>query len=286
MVELIWLVPALPLAGFVVLLLLGQAPRRAEAGWLATVTAGCRSSASVVVFVGLVETAGPPSRHAVRVGAGGGLSVDVGFLLDPLSMTMILFVTGVGSLIHLYSIGYMHGDSQFPRFFAYLNLFAVLDADARPRRQPAADLPGLGGRGRLLLLPHRVLVRAGRRRRGRQEGLHHQPGRRLGIHGRHLPDLYAFGTLDFFDALPRPSRRTGQDHGHPHRAHAVDRRPSASRPVPLHSGCPMPWRPHPVSALIHAATMVTAWSVQVARCTPLFALAPGRSVCGECRNMP
>jgi NADH-quinone oxidoreductase subunit L len=55
----------------------------------------------------------------------GGFSVKLGFLVDPLSMTMILFVTGVGALIHLYSVGYMHGDARFSRFFAYLNLFAA-----------------------------------------------------------------------------------------------------------------------------------------------------------------
>src|SRR5262245_24909575 len=53
----------------------------------------------------------------------GALRVDVGFQVDPLSVTMALFVTGVGALIHLYAIGYMHGDRDFPRFFVYLNLF-------------------------------------------------------------------------------------------------------------------------------------------------------------------
>src|SRR5690349_2461667 len=53
----------------------------------------------------------------------GGFDVKVGFLADPLSITMALFVTGVGTLIHLYSIGYMHGDEKFPKFFVYLNLF-------------------------------------------------------------------------------------------------------------------------------------------------------------------
>ena len=53
----------------------------------------------------------------------GSLHVDVGFLVDPLSVTMLLFVTGIGALIHLYSIGYMHGDPNFSKFFLYLNLF-------------------------------------------------------------------------------------------------------------------------------------------------------------------
>ena len=62
-----------------------------------------------------------PCSHWVPV---GGLKVDLGFLVDPLSITMALFVTGVGTLIHLYSIGYMHGDARYPKFFVYLNLFA------------------------------------------------------------------------------------------------------------------------------------------------------------------
>jgi NADH-quinone oxidoreductase subunit L len=53
----------------------------------------------------------------------GGLHVELGFLVDPLSVTMALFITGVGALIHLYSIGYMHGDPKFSKFFVYLNLF-------------------------------------------------------------------------------------------------------------------------------------------------------------------
>ena len=82
----------------------------------------------MVVFAGLLdrEARGPqlhpdPLRPGCRV---GGLEVDAGFLVDPLSITMALFVTGVGALIHLYSIGYMHGDPRFPEFFVYLNLFA------------------------------------------------------------------------------------------------------------------------------------------------------------------
>ena len=55
----------------------------------------------------------------------GSLKVDLAFLADPLSITMCLFVTGIGALIHLYAIGYMHGDPRFSKFFLYLNLFAV-----------------------------------------------------------------------------------------------------------------------------------------------------------------
>ena len=54
----------------------------------------------------------------------GSLKIDAAFLADPLSITMALFVTGIGTLIHLYAVGYMHGDPRFSKFFLYLNLFA------------------------------------------------------------------------------------------------------------------------------------------------------------------
>jgi NADH-quinone oxidoreductase subunit L len=84
-------------------------------------------TASVIVYLGLLDRSAE-ERHFSQVlfewVPAGRFSVDVGFLVDPLSMTMCLFITGVGMLIHLYSIGYMHGDEKFSKFFLYLNLFA------------------------------------------------------------------------------------------------------------------------------------------------------------------
>ena len=83
--------------------------------------------------------------------AGAVFSAELAFLLDPLSAVMMLVVTGVGSLIHIYSIGYMDDDHRedggFQRFFCYLNLFTVRDAGARPRRQPALMFVGWEGVG-------------------------------------------------------------------------------------------------------------------------------------------
>src|SRR5690606_33759070 len=79
------------------------------------------------VFLGLLDRPGDDRFvHQVLFEwvPAGNLSVDAGFLADPLSITMALFVTGVATLIHLYSIGYMHGDPNFSKFFIYLNLFA------------------------------------------------------------------------------------------------------------------------------------------------------------------
>jgi NADH-quinone oxidoreductase subunit L len=125
--DIIWLIPAFPLAGAVLLLLLGKRLGEPLAGWLATFAMGGSFVAAVLVFIGLLDRESE-ARVAHQVlftwVPVGDLSVDVGFLADPLAITMTLFITGVGALIHLYSIGYMHGDPGFHRFFLYLNLFA------------------------------------------------------------------------------------------------------------------------------------------------------------------
>jgi NADH-quinone oxidoreductase subunit L len=124
--DLVWLIPALPLAGFLLLLALGRKLGEPAAGWLATAMCGSAFAATLVVFAALLGEDEHHRSHVYDLFTWlhvGGLDVQVGFLADPLSITMALFVTGVGTLIHLYSIGYMHGDPGFSRFFVYLNLF-------------------------------------------------------------------------------------------------------------------------------------------------------------------
>ncbi len=128
MVELVWLIPALPLIGFVLLLFAGNLLGEPRAGWIATIAAGASFLATLTVFVGLLgrdSHSGERSYELVLFEwlPAGSLQVEAGFLVDPLSVTMALFVTGVGALIHLYSIGYMHGDPKYSKFFLYLNLF-------------------------------------------------------------------------------------------------------------------------------------------------------------------
>jgi len=126
LVDLVWLIPALPLAGFLVLAFVGRRIGEPGAGWVATLAAAGSFVATVLVFLGL--TALDEEQRAAETVLfewlpAGGLRVEAGFLADPLSIAMALFVTGVGSLIHLYSVGYMHGDRDFSKFFVYLNLF-------------------------------------------------------------------------------------------------------------------------------------------------------------------
>jgi len=123
----VWLVPALPLAGFLVLTFGGHRLREPIAGWLATGSMISSFVATLGVFLALVGRPSGDRRSVTTLFEwvpAGDLQVDAGFLVDPLSVTMCLFITGVGALIHLYSIGYMHGDDGYRRFFAYLNLFA------------------------------------------------------------------------------------------------------------------------------------------------------------------
>src|SRR5207245_8633330 len=127
MVELVWLIPALPLFGFLVLLVAGPTLGEPLAGWFATLMCSGAFVAAVITLIGLFDKS-EDERQFQQVLFDwlpvGGLKVQLGFLLDPLSITMALFITGVGALIHLYSVGYMHGDKDYSKFFVYLNLFA------------------------------------------------------------------------------------------------------------------------------------------------------------------
>ena len=98
------------------------------AGWIGSATLGLSFVASIAMFVTLHDLAPEHRQHVVNLFTwlpSGGLKVELGFLADPLSVAFILFVTGVATLIHIYSIGYMHGDPRFSRFFAYMNLFVA-----------------------------------------------------------------------------------------------------------------------------------------------------------------
>ena len=128
MVEAVWLIPALPLAGFLTILLFGRRLGEPMAGWVATAAMGGSFLATVVTFFGLQSREHDDRFHVETIFTwiqSGSFTIDIGFLADPLSIAMCLFITGVATLIHLYSIGYMHGDPNFSKFFLYLNLFAA-----------------------------------------------------------------------------------------------------------------------------------------------------------------
>jgi NADH-quinone oxidoreductase subunit L len=121
-----FLMPLFPLAGFLVLVFAGRRIGDPVAGWIGTAAV---VASFVVACLALGGTLGLPDAHRVFVDNYftwfhvGGLTVPVGILVDPLSVTMVMFITGVSALIHLYSIEYMKGDPDYPKFFLYLNLF-------------------------------------------------------------------------------------------------------------------------------------------------------------------
>ena len=109
------------------LLFFGKRVGRAS-GIVASVAVGLAFLAGVLQFFALVDQ--PEEARAATTTlfdwiTVGGFEVGVDLLIDELSIVMVLVVTGVGTLIHVYSIGYMHDDPRYPRFFAYLNLFAA-----------------------------------------------------------------------------------------------------------------------------------------------------------------
>jgi NADH-quinone oxidoreductase subunit L len=127
MLDHIWLIPALPLAGFLLILLFGRRLGEPKAGYLAAAACGSAFVVTALVWLDMLgKDAEERTKYLVMFKwiPVGSLNIDAAILADPLSITMALFITGIGTLIHLYAIGYMRGDPKFSKFFLYLNLFA------------------------------------------------------------------------------------------------------------------------------------------------------------------
>ncbi|WP_067860952.1 NADH-quinone oxidoreductase subunit L [Nocardia shimofusensis] len=273
----LYLLPALPLAGAIVLLLLG---RRADRwghllGTVAALASFAVAGFAFVEMLGRAEGARAIQAELFTWVPVASLQVDLALRLDQLSMCFALLITGVGTLIHVYSIGYMSADPGRRRFFAYLNLFL------------AAML--------ILVLANNYLVLyLGWEGVGLASYLligfwFHKPSaataakkafvvNRVGDTGLALAMMVmfaTFGSIDFdgvFAAAPEASEATLTAIGLLLLLAACGK----SAQVPLQSwlGDAMEG-PTPVSALIHAATMVTAGVYLIARSNAIFDLAPG-----------
>jgi len=122
----LWLLPAFPLVGALVLMVLGRRLGEPRSGWFAATMPIASFLVTLTVYFNLLSRHSEDRHQVIRLFSWipvGALHIDVALLADPLSITMALFITGIGSLIHLYAIGYMHGDPKFSKFFLYLNLF-------------------------------------------------------------------------------------------------------------------------------------------------------------------
>src|SRR6476660_6889128 len=164
-------IPLIPLIGFLINANFGRRLSKSASGAIAVGAMVISFAVSVAAFVRLIGL--PPEARAIVQQvyswiSSGSFQASFTLRLDPLSAVMILVVTGIGSLIHIYSTAYMHDepDSEYARYFSYLNLFAAF----------------------MLVLvlgsADRVLVSEEVRLRRRQEGVHRQPHRRLRLRPR------------------------------------------------------------------------------------------------------
>lgn len=130
MMDLIAYVPLLPLIGFAVLGLFGKKLKNeALIGFIGSATVGSGFIIALMIFLSMIGMPEENRSAVVRIFTwiqAGNFSLDLAYQVDQLSILFTLIITGVGFLIHLYSIGYMHGDRSFYRFFAYLNLFIFM----------------------------------------------------------------------------------------------------------------------------------------------------------------
>jgi NADH-quinone oxidoreductase subunit L len=275
-----WLVLAFPLAGAIVIALTSKVFGGRIHGVIGTLAIALSFAAAIGAFSEL-QSLGEDERQVVAVGwdyaVTSGVDAQVSILLDPLSVLMMLVVSGVSMLIHLWSVAYMGGDRGYARFFAYLNFFVF----SMLLLVEAANF--------LLLIIGWAFVGAAsyflisfwyRRTTATAAGIKAFVINVVGDVGLVLGTFFIFrqsGTLDFLQTFSSVT----QDFGHNDTdlvAGCVLLLVGAfakSAQVPLHTWLPDAMEgPTPVSALIHAATMVTAGVYLIARMHPLFEQAP------------
>jgi NADH-quinone oxidoreductase subunit L len=123
----VWLIPLFPLIGFLINGLFGKAIKNEKViGGIGALAVFCSFVVASMTLIKQISLTGHEQVHNVTIFTwikSGTFQADIAFLIDPLSCVMLMVVTGVGFLIHVYSIGYMHGEEGFYRFFSYLNLF-------------------------------------------------------------------------------------------------------------------------------------------------------------------
>ncbi|MEX0664459.1 MAG: NADH-quinone oxidoreductase subunit L [Acidimicrobiia bacterium] len=272
LLDLVWLVPLFPLLGAAVLLLFGRRIGEPKAGWVGSGMMGLAFLWSVVTFFALHDLPAHERGHVTTIFEwlpSGGLHVDMGFLVDPLSVTFILFVTGVGTLIHVFAVCYMHGDERFSRFFAYMNLFCASMLILVLGSSFLVTFLGWEGVG----LCSYLLISFWFERRGAAlAGKKAFITTRIGDVGFMIAMLLIFlkvGSLDYsaLGAAEGLANGTATAVALLLLLGAVGK----SAQFPLHFWLPDAMEgPTPVSALIHAATMVTAGVFLVARAHPYF----------------
>jgi len=275
-------IPLLPLASFVLTLLLGKR-WGTRAHWLPIVTVLLSFACSLAAFF-RVSSGEIVNQDIYTWIESGNLKVSVGFLVDQLTVVMLIVVTSVSTLVHIYSVGYMKGEDGYYRFFAYLSLFTfsmLMLVLGNNFLQLFFGWEAVGLSSYLLIgfyYEKRSAADA-----GKKAFIVNRFGDFGFILGLFL--LFTqFGSLHYQEVFNRVGALDGQTlslFGNPINLATVIAlllfcgAIGKSAQIPLHVWLPDAMEgPTPVSALIHAATMVTAGVFLVARCNPIFALSP------------
>ena len=278
----LWLIPLLPLVGAAINGLLGRRFSKRAVAWVGNVFVGASCAMAWWVFarfLSLPHEMLPYVRDYATWIRAGDFSVSYGVYLDQLSMIMVLVVTSVGFLIHIYSIGYMAHEGGYYRFFAYLNLFMFFMLTLVLANNYLVMFIGWEGVGLAsYLLIGFFFLRDSAASAGKKAFIVN----RIGDFG-FLIALFLlikhFGYLDFSRLFPMISK-LGVENAAPGLLTAVGLllmmgAAGKSAQLPLYVWLPDAMEgPTPVSALIHAATMVTAGVYMVARSNVIFSRAP------------
>ncbi len=277
----LWVIPGLCLAGALVNLALGAV--RAPKSLVTLVGVGSVGTATFVTYASLWKYLSQPSnviveRYFTWISAGA-ISVDASFQLDPLSAVMVAFVTFVGLLIHIYSVGYMHSESPagYARYFAYLNLFMFAMLILVLGSNLAVLFVGWEGVG---LCSYLLIGYYYQKNWCAAAGSKAFIVNRIGDLGFLLAvfvTLAVFGSIEYTTVFP-----TAAAHPEVYAGSATvialllfGGAIGKSAQIPLYVWLPDAMAgPTPVSALIHAATMVTAGVYMVVRANVLFRLSP------------
>jgi NADH-quinone oxidoreductase subunit L len=277
------LIPLLPFLGFVANASLGRRLTKSVSG---AVACGAMIASFLVSFAAVwrLVSLEPESRAIVNQAftwiTSGDLNVPLALRLDPLSAVMILVVTGIGSLIHVYSTAYMHEerDSEYARYFSYLNLFAAFMLVLVLGANFLVMFVGWEGVG---LCSYLLIGFWFQKKSASDAGKKAFIVNRIGDFGFVLGVLYVFtrfGTLDFQEvarAVSALSPETTFGSISTITLLLFIGATGKSAQIPLHVWLPDAMEgPTPVSALIHAATMVTAGVYMIARNAVLFGHAP------------
>jgi len=284
MTQLIYLTVVLPLAGFLINGLFGSRIKNEKLiGWIGS---GAIGISFLIVVAAFFETLALPAeqrQHIVTLFnwlSVGSLNVSIAYQVDQLSLTMALIVTGVGFIIHVYSIGYMHGDKSFWRFFAYLNLFIFAMMNLILADNFVLLFLGWEGVGlcSYLLIGFwydRKFEKSTTSDAAKKAFVVNRIGDFGFLLGMFLIFL-TFNSLNFNEVFARANALTISTTVYSFIAlFLFIGATGKSAQIPLFVWLPDAMAgPTPVSALIHAATMVTAGVYMVARCSIIFASAP------------